>query len=87
MGKTVSLTPDPSPTGEGRQAPPPPPPPPAARAAKVEDYHLHVTIKSTGICLVTLTQVGRAEPLANLSVHRDDLTKHIERVLQEKVTA
>lgn len=92
MGKTVPAqkqeegTPPPLPA-VAPAAPPPPPPPPAARAAKVEDYHLHVTIKSTGICLVTLTQVGRVEPLANLSVHRDDLTGHIERVLAEKVSA
>jgi hypothetical protein len=60
---------------------PPPPPPPAPKPQAIPDYHLHVTLKSTGLCLVTLTQVGKADPLANLAVHAESLMAEVGKTL------
>ncbi|GIK42419.1 MAG: hypothetical protein BroJett011_62520 [Chloroflexota bacterium] len=66
-------------------APPPPPPPPAPKPAATPDWHLHITLKSTGICLVTLAQAGQAEPAANLVTHVDQVLDQVEQALGRHV--
>lgn len=82
----VSPPPPPTPKTEAPAAapPPPPPPPPAPKPAGAPDWHLHVTIKATGICLATLTQAGE-QPAVNLSTHYSTMLVQVHEALAAHV--
>jgi hypothetical protein len=77
--------PAPPPPPATAPAPPLPPPPAAPKPAAPPDWHLYVTLKHTGLCLITLAQAGQAEPAANLVTHVDQMLGQVEQALGQYV--
>jgi hypothetical protein len=65
--------------------PPPPPPPPIPKPAAPPDWHLHLTFKHTGACLLTLAQAGQVEPAANISTHVEQVLDQAREALAKYV--
>lgn len=59
----------------------PPPPPPAIKSPTPPDWNLHLTIKYTGICLMTLNQAGQSAPVINRSVPITDVPAQVVQAL------